>query len=192
MLDDELTLYPHVNYISIKMSWSVGILYKLRDLFPISLLKSIYNSLIYPYMNYAVGVWYNAPAYIRRNVEILQKKAIRVINNLDSTAHTIPYFIDMKVLPLSYVFKLKIATYIRKTISIRQYNERLLNRLQLLRERHGINTRFGHLFLLPRFNRVKSNNHIHYTGVKLWNVIPPEIKAKQTIVSFMRNLKIYF
>ena len=35
-------------------------------------------------------------------------------------------------------------------------------------------------------------HHIHYTGVKLWNVIPPEIKAKQTIVSFIRNLKIYF
>ena len=35
MLDDKLTFYPHVNYISIKISRSVGILYKLRDLFPI-------------------------------------------------------------------------------------------------------------------------------------------------------------
>ena len=44
----------HINFVSLKMSKITGLLHKLKSIYPISILKSIYNTLILPNINYCI------------------------------------------------------------------------------------------------------------------------------------------
>ena len=64
-------------HVSTKVSKSIGILYKLKSILPLYILKILYNSLILPHFLYSILVWgtnINEPFK-------LQKKAVRVISN---------------------------------------------------------------------------------------------------------------
>jgi hypothetical protein len=57
-IDQNLTWKSHINYISKKISKSVGIISKLRHV-DLPTLKQVYYSLVYPYLQYGISVWGN-------------------------------------------------------------------------------------------------------------------------------------
>ena len=77
---------PHLNSIGIKIARVIGLLRKLKYMLPIQVLRSIYNSLILPYMHYALLAWGTQC----HKIELLQKKALRVIFSKSPIAHTEP------------------------------------------------------------------------------------------------------
>ena len=58
-LNHNLNWTKHVNSISLKMSKIIGIIYKLRSVFPAAILtsRSIYNTLLLPHMSYCILSW---------------------------------------------------------------------------------------------------------------------------------------
>ena len=56
-LDENLSWKIHINYISKKISKSVGIIYRSRFLLSLVTKLSLYYSLIYPYLTYCNIVW---------------------------------------------------------------------------------------------------------------------------------------
>ena len=54
----------------------IGLLYKLKYLLSADLLRMIYNSFILPHMNYSLLAWGSNC----HSIELLQKKAVRVVN----------------------------------------------------------------------------------------------------------------
>ena len=77
---------PHLNSIGIKIARVIGLLRKLKYMLPTQVLRSIYNSLILPYMHYALLAWGTQC----HKIELLQKKALRVIFSKSPIAHTEP------------------------------------------------------------------------------------------------------
>mgnify|MGYP000259112547 CR=1 FL=1 len=59
------------------------VLNKLRYSFPPSILQLLYSTLILPHLNYGILAWGNAAACYLEKVILLQKKAVRIINNVD-------------------------------------------------------------------------------------------------------------
>ena len=53
-LDCNLNFKPHTKIIAAKISRVIGVLHKLKYIFPAYLLRMIYNSLILPYLNYSL------------------------------------------------------------------------------------------------------------------------------------------
>ena len=47
----------HINYISMQISRSTGILYRLKDIYPQSVLLTLYNTLILPHFHYCLLLW---------------------------------------------------------------------------------------------------------------------------------------
>ena len=81
-----LNFKPHTKIIAAKISRVIGVLHKLKYIFPAYLLRMIYNSLILPHLNYSLLAWrIQCP-----NIELLQKKAVRVVNFKSPVAHTEP------------------------------------------------------------------------------------------------------
>ena len=76
----------HLTKIGNKISRAIGLLHKLKHIFPSYILRIIYNSLILPHMNYSVLAW-GADCH---SIELLQKQAVRVINFKSPLAHTEP------------------------------------------------------------------------------------------------------
>ena len=77
---------PHLNSIGIKLARVIGLLRKLKYTLPIQVLRSIYKSLILPHMHYALLDWGTRC----HKIELLQKKALRIIFSKSPIAHTEP------------------------------------------------------------------------------------------------------
>ena len=100
IIDSNLNWKAHLNAISTKISRIIGLLHKLKYIFPKQVLHSIYNSLIIPHLNYSLLAW----GIKSHKIEQLQKKAIRVLYSKSPIAHTEPLFIKMNQPKLSDLY----------------------------------------------------------------------------------------
>ena len=101
----------------------VGILYRLNNNFPKNILQTLYNNLIFSYINYGSFLW--TVESIR--IKLLQRKAIRLITNSSYTANTTPLFIELGVLKIQEMYKLKL---LKSTINcLLIYYHNILNRI---------------------------------------------------------------
>ena len=74
-IDQNMTWTPHIRKISIKILRVIGVLRKLKRIFPQHILRLIYNSLIHPHLIYGLNIW----RFKHKRITILQKKAIRIL-----------------------------------------------------------------------------------------------------------------
>ena len=100
ILDSNLNWNAHLNSIGSKIARVIGLLRKLKYIFLKHILRSIYNSLILPHMNYSLSAWGNKC----NKIELLQKKAVRLINLKTPIAHTEPLLKKMKQVKLSDLY----------------------------------------------------------------------------------------
>ena len=96
IFDKHLTFKHHVDVIARKISKSVGILYKLSKYLPLEIIKTLYYSLINPFLLYGIEVCHGTYANITNKILILQKKACRAIHDLPFNTHTTEYFKNEK------------------------------------------------------------------------------------------------
>ena len=97
--------------MSMKVAKSIGLLYKLNRFLPETILKTLYTSLIHPYLSYGIEAWHGTYQNNASKIFVLQKKAIRAINNLAYNKHTNAYFKCNKILKLSDKYKLQVSNY---------------------------------------------------------------------------------
>ena len=109
-IHESLSWRTHTDTVKNKVSKVVGILYRLKNIFPMYILQTLYNSLIVWYINYVLLLW----GVESHRVESLQKKAIRLITNSNYSAHTTPFFIELGLLKVQDMFKLKLLKFYYK------------------------------------------------------------------------------
>ena len=54
ILHSHMTWNKHINHISMKIAKFIGILYRLRNIYPESVLVTIYNTLVLPHFHYCL------------------------------------------------------------------------------------------------------------------------------------------
>ena len=81
MFTSHMNWNTHVNYIASKISRTVGILYRLKDVYPQYVLLTLYNTLILPHFHYCLLLW-GSPIKVNHPLHLLQKKAVRIIDNI--------------------------------------------------------------------------------------------------------------
>ena len=74
-------------------------MYKLRPFVDTKIMKNVYYSIIYPHLIYGIQVWGLAFEIELKNIETVQKRAVRMITCNDSfnihgygLCHTLPLF----------------------------------------------------------------------------------------------------
>ena len=53
-LESSMSRNLHINHILLKISKAIGILYRLKTIYPQLVLQTLYNTLIQPYFNYCL------------------------------------------------------------------------------------------------------------------------------------------
>ena len=109
-IHESLSWRTHTDIVRNTISKVVGILYRLNNIFPKYILQTLYNSLIMSYINYGLLLW----GVECHRIEPLQKKAIRLITNSNYSAHTTPLFIELGLLKVQDMFKLKLLKFYYK------------------------------------------------------------------------------
>ena len=190
ILDEFLSWKPHISYIANKISKSVGIIYKSSFYLSKPLLRSLYYSMIYPYLFYCNIVWASTYKSNLHRIEILQKRVIRILNGATYDAHTDPIFKELKILKFAQIHFLQLGLFMfsyNRSILPRKFE----NMFTLNYQVHSYNTRSLNKFRLPlcRLNIRKFS--IQFQGPKYYNSLSPELLNCFSIHSFKAKLKFY-
>ena len=102
-IDENLSWKQHIEILSSKISKSIDILYKSRDVLSKQCLKELYFSFIHSYVNYANNACASTSKSKLERLYRCLKHAARVIYHKDWYIHASPLLNDMKALN---VFKL--------------------------------------------------------------------------------------
>ncbi len=100
LLDSRLTWKFHINELSKKLSRAIGLLYKIRTFSSKTILRSLYFGIFHSHLTYGLPVWGYAAQHLLEKIQLLQKKALRVITSSDYHAHTAPIMKQTKILSL--------------------------------------------------------------------------------------------
>ena len=176
-IDRNLKFNLHTRYVSNKISKNIGILYKLSNYVPKATLRSVYFSLIYPYLNYCNTAWGNTFAIHLYQIIKFQKRAIRIICKAPYLAHTDPLFSDLKLLKLCDIHRYQVLVYVFKNLNL------FPNPTHSYATRNVSNLR-------PQFRRtVLTSRSISCIGPKYWNSLDPSLKSADKLVTFKNKLK---
>ena len=91
-----------------KVSKVIGVLCKARRYLPLDTLKTLYNSLVLPYINYCSLIWASAYASCLGPLYVHQNKAIRILLFL-LHAHLLSLF---SLFSLHFIYKFHVACFV--------------------------------------------------------------------------------
>ena len=125
LIDSRLTFQQHISSITKKVSRTISIMYKLRHFVNKKVLISIYYSLIYPFLIYAIPVWGVSNDSHINPIKVLQKKIVRMITFTDKLprppgplAHTSPIFHELEILTITCIFKVQAAKFVYNCVNL--------------------------------------------------------------------------
>lgn len=113
-IDEHLKWDAHLQHINNKITKNIGILFKLRHYLPLSTLKQLYYTLIYPYLTYGLMCWGTAYQTRLNKIKISQNNGIPIIFFASKRESSTPYFTLLEILRLENIFKLKIGSLVHK------------------------------------------------------------------------------
>ena len=99
-IDKHLTWKEHINIICSKIARAIFAINRVKHFIPHKALKSLYYTLIHNHITYGIHAWGNGHT---RKLDILQKRALRIINNKGYWSHTNPIFKSENILKVSDV-----------------------------------------------------------------------------------------
>lgn len=190
ILTSNLSWFDHILNISKKISKNLGVLNKLKYIFPYNIIKLLYNSLILPYLNYCLSLWGNSCKTHISVLTKLQNNFIRILFKLKINDHTSHLFPLAKISNISQLFHFKTSTLcyklIRSNISpvlstiINSFNN---HQSRLLRKN------LDFYFKKPRTNFYMNSPLL--TGLQYWNKLPADAKQCQNIVTFSKYMRTF-
>lgn len=177
-LDSKLTWEDHVIYLSNKLSKNVFLIRRLSKTVSQKTLLTAYYGYFHSNMSYAIINWgHSAHSH---KIFAIQRKCVRVIAQIGYRECCRDGFIKLSVLTFPCVFILECLLYIK------------MREFQYITHKdiHGYSTR-NNGKILPNFSRLtKTRVGCSYHGIKLFNVLPEQIK-NLNFNSFKHKLKQY-
>ena len=116
ILQSNLAWSKHINHVSLKISKTIGILYRLKAIYPSAVLQTLYNTLILPFFNYCILMW-AATINDGNLLHRLQKKALRLISSSNYIAHTEPICKKLFLLKLTDMFPVAVWKFYYKLMN---------------------------------------------------------------------------
>ena len=149
-------------------------------------MKTIYNSLIYPHLQYGIIFWSGLNKSEYEKVFRLQKRAIRIMTKSLKYAHTGPIFKSLKILKLEDITKLEMCKFISQDLNnLNNFNFRPRSTV------HQHNTRYNSQLVLPFPRNNIMLNSVFYKGLQLYNGLPDDFKSIFDKNMFKVKLKTY-
>jgi hypothetical protein len=108
-LDEHLSWEYQIKHVNNKIAKNVGIITKLRYYLDLSMLKQLYYTLVYPYLNYGIMSWGNTYTSKINKIRTKQNKVIRSVFFAHSRENVTSYFKLLGILKFDNILKLRIA-----------------------------------------------------------------------------------
>ena len=189
-IDPNLKWASHIENLSITLSRNIGIINRSKYFLNKQSLLMLYNALILPYISYCCLIWgFTYPTYISK-IEILQKRAVRIIDNQHRLAHSDPIFKANNILKVNDIAKHQLITVMHK-----KFTEELpidIGALFTLSNPPSITTRSRRHFVETFTEKLYCTKIASWIGPRLWNsIIAPHISLIDLRASSKNCIKTY-
>jgi len=168
-IDDKLSWSEHIDYVSTTISTSIGILYRSKYFLDQNTRMLLYNSLVLPHLNYCAIIWAHTFSTYMEKIEILQKRAVRTIDDAHRLAHSDPIFKKLKLLKVKQLAKQQMILLIHRSITNNLRSAiKMLFSVEEPRER---NTRSTQHMIEPFTSKAYKTRTVAWMGPRLWNTV---------------------
>ena len=188
-IDEKLSWKSHIKHVQTKVSRSIAVINKAKRGLDQKSLHTLYCSLVLHYLQYCVEVWGNNYKTSLKAITILQKRAIRIINNVGFQEHTNSLFLQSKLLKFT-----DLVDYQTAQTMFKAKNMSLPGNIQkLFGEPEGDYNLRG---------KEKGNFKVNYrrttgksfcisnSGVELWNGLTVELKRCANVKNVRNKFKV--
>ena len=194
LLDSNLSWKFDLTELSKKLARTAGLFYKIHHYAPKDILTLLYHGIFAPFLSYGISVWGLTYPTLLDSIFVLEKEALRIITFKDLTSSSLPLFDSLCILQLSDIFKLQVSSFVYECVHnlAPVYFRNYFTSIDSI---HNIGTRQsskGDLYAVRCNTTQYGLRSIHYSGVRLWNSIPNEIKDSHSLSSFRHKLKDYY
>jgi len=150
-------------------------------------MKSLYYTLIHPYLNYGTLLWGSAAQNSLKRIETLQNKALRNITKSNYNDSVLPLYEATQITPQHKLYKIHLAK-----LMYQHKNNLLPKPLQALytpnTETHEHNTRHRHdPHIIRHRTHLVSKTFIH-KAPEFWYTLPDTVKEATSIHSFKNRV----
>ncbi len=151
-------------------------------------LKSVYYTLIHPYINYGNLIWGSANKTFTNSILTLQNKAVRIMTSSKYNAHSKPLYTATKIMTLSDIHKSQLATmmYLHKNKTL---PKPIQNLFKPNTDTHNYNTRHNQDPHIERRRTHQSTKSFLHQAPDTWYNLPQDIKDVRSLNSFKNKLK---
>ena len=194
-LDNRLLFNIQIEKVCSRIARGRGIIYRLSSFFPINILLSLYNTLVYPHTIYNVVIWGGVAKTRINRVNVALNKTLRIILGVRYNLVGVPLmdtnsmYRDLSVLKFSDIYVYFIALFIYSIFY--GTNQYLFNELISVNiPSHGYNTR-GNNLSVPYFRLEHSKQFPSSRCIEVFNKLPIYLFQPSSISVFKRNLRSY-
>lgn len=191
IIDETLSFVDHIDCVSMKLARNVGIMRKLKNFLPTSILRLLYFSIVHPYLLYCSSVWSSTFGTHLLPLRVLQNSAIRLLIGKDNRGSSVRNeFMTLKILPVSGLFKFYKTQFMFKYLygSVPVCFKGMFVSGGDVHE-HG--TRNLEEFRRPIPQATRSFFSIRHAGPSAWNSLPVELKCVDDLLLFRSLLRSY-
>jgi len=186
-IDEHLTWKVHVDNLITKIGSLNGIVFRNKDLLPLSARKNLYFALAHSSLVYCIEIYGTANLSVLKPLMIKCNFLLRTLQNKPRLCHVRDLYISYNTLPINLLFKF----YVLKLMHIITFNSNLLPSFfcELFcsnNEVHTYNTRFAHNL---RIQIVTNSKSITSFGPSLFSNLPSPLRACTSLVAFSRLCK---
>ena len=190
-IDDKLVWTDHLLHTQSKMSKSMYALNRCKHLVPRPYMKTLYDTLIHPYLMYGISLWGGSYKTNLNPLRIIQKKAMRCIHNVNYNAHTSSLFNESRVLRLDELYRHELGKLMYNVYHHINIPSPLIELYHPTSTVHFHNTRQRGHFHVKHRKTMKSSNSILHKGPLIWSLIPNSIKSCPSLKLFKSNYKTF-
>jgi exonuclease III len=179
-IDSSLSWKNHITVLSSRLNKACFAIRSVKPFMSLDTMKMIYYAYVHSLLKYGIIFWGNAPLSV--SIFKIQKRIIRIMLGLGKLDSCRDWFKKLQILPLQsqYIFSLLLFVINNKNYFI--FNTDI----------HDINTRFNYNLHLPSTNLSIVQNGVLFSGSKIYNHLPSNIKlVSKDVKQFKSLLKSY-
>ena len=175
IIDDSLLWKAHIDQMTSKLNTACFIIQTIQAMMSQETLRMVYFAYIHSIMSYGIILGGNQAH--SEKIFKTQTRVIRIITHSRATDSHREMFKNLEILPLysQYIFSLSIFVIKNRNLFSKNY------------QIHSVHTRFRTNLHPPIANLTKFQKGVYYSGIKIFNNLPRNIKDLANEKKLFRN-----
>ena len=190
IIDESLSWREQIFDVCRKVSKSIGIIRRVRNLISKKCLLTLYYSLIYPYLSYCNIVWGSTFTTSLQKIKILQNRFVRLATRSVWDATSAPLFLQLQILNIYDINKYLICLFMYQIFSIGlNVPDHFKSYFAANSQFHSYSTRQAQALHPPKYLKSRSQFLLKYQGVKVWNRYSYIASNCRSLAIFKKHLR---